>query len=496
MKLLNLYVVWLSIVLIGVVFTGCKDEASTTGGVLDANSSTDIWEQGDVVEPVSDGVVFPDTGVGGNKDVEEEGSDTGEGAEDVSEPVEDVTTEEDAEEPIEDISEPVEDVVACVEEPHFPSNTESVDLGGPAPNGVSPPSLVWNGMDMALFWEQNDENGDPTVYFARMAVDGSFVNEPTVLWIGAAPQRIAWTGEEYGVFYGVLEEPNSTLRFQRVDEQGALVGDPVIVATGSEGTGLYMKGMAYGDGVYTIFWNENTGYSPTYHQEFDNIGGALSSLKDVGPGVLALVGGEVEEADELVGVKDAVWTSSGVASVVRVDSSVEGPSHWLVIYDASGLAAVAHPVPVGTELDYLQEAQLHWNGTTFAVLQAGNNTNAEESSFETYFSVVDPVEGAGSSVALSGGTAVFPRMAYTGDEYGVVWQGAGAAGLHFVSVGVDGLPEEEVGVVMISDEEGTGEMLPLMGWTGDRFVVSWISYAGADVLAYNSHVLFGNPQCP
>jgi hypothetical protein len=348
-------------------------------------------------------------------------------------------------------------------------------------------------MDLALFWYKNDNGGTPTAYFARMDLDGSFTVELQTLWTGAGLQRVEWTGSEYVAFYGVSDESNPTLWLQRVSEDGALVGAPVLLATASEGVGagIYISGLGYSEDVFTVFWFENTGYSPTYHQRFTTAGGALSPPTDFAPELVAMIQYSVPDVGDLVSIKDAALSPLGMASIVRAESPTAGPGHWLVLHADSGEATNLFPIPIDTPLDYLQHAELVWNGTGFGVIQAGQPTNDADGNFEVYFSLVDMTEGASPSIALSGGTGVFPQMVYTGEEYGIVWQGAGMEGILFARIGADGTPDQELGVVVAGDQEEAGDMLPFIIWVNDRYVVSWSAWGGV----YNSYVVFSNPIC-
>jgi hypothetical protein len=133
-----------------------------------------------------------------------------------------------------------------------------------------------------------------------------------------------------------------------------------------------------------------------------------------------------------------------------------------------------------------------WTGDEWAVIYQESVVSG--SIFELFVAFIS-ADGAtvNETVMVSepGEHAVFPDIAAHPGGVTVVWQSGAVDGVLTRTIGLDHQLQD---IVPASTEETAGALLPLITWTGERLVVAWASYT--EELGYRGLVVFGEPVCP
>jgi hypothetical protein len=132
--------------------------------------------------------------------------------------------------------------------------------------GDQKPAIAWTGSEFAMVWEAfvGVTSGDLDLYFRRISTAGELIGleirlTDTGAWFHP---RIAWTGSEFGVVFGI---PVPALFFSRVNPVGEVVRRdvrltdfsmdsdwPVITWTGSEFGVVWLAGPESGERTVTF----------------------------------------------------------------------------------------------------------------------------------------------------------------------------------------------------------------------------------------------------
>lgn len=121
------------------------------------------------------------------------------------------------------------------------------------------PSLVWNGTEYALGWEDS-RSGTQELYFVRLDATGAKIGSDTAITTRLfSPWNMAWDGTGYGLAWSDNRDGNLEIYFTRLDATGARVlpdvritDDPEIsratsLAWTGSGWGLAWTDLEYGN---------------------------------------------------------------------------------------------------------------------------------------------------------------------------------------------------------------------------------------------------------
>ena len=126
-----------------------------------------------------------------------------------------------------------------------------------APTGSRAPIMVWTGENYALTW-QDQRDGNFEIYFARLAPDGTRLDETDVRVSNAdldsLNPHIAWNGFEYAVVWNDRRDGNHEVYFRRVSAEGVPIGGELRITTLAGGS--FDPMIVWSGREYAIFWSD------------------------------------------------------------------------------------------------------------------------------------------------------------------------------------------------------------------------------------------------
>jgi hypothetical protein len=128
-------------------------------------------------------------------------------------------------------------------------------------------SLTWTGSEYGISWEDNRDNGNPEIYFARLDSEGNKIGSDvrvTYHTTRSVAPSLVWTGSEYGISWEDARDWRSEIYFARLDSSGNKIGSDIRITYDdlySEYPSLVWSGSEYGvswddhrDGNYEIYF--------------------------------------------------------------------------------------------------------------------------------------------------------------------------------------------------------------------------------------------------
>ena len=174
-----------------------------------------------------------------------------------------------------------------------------------------------------------------------------------------------------------------------------------------------------------------------------------------------------------------------VAAVILESSTASPADFWMLDGEPRALHALS---------DRLSNTDpaIAWTGDEWAVVY--QESESQGSVFELFVAFIS-ADGStvNDTVMVSepGEHAVFPDIVAHPAGVTVVWQTGSSDGVVTRTIRPDRAMSE---VTPVSTTATPGALLPLVAWTGERLVVAWASYT--EELGYRGLVVFGDVVCP
>ncbi len=400
------------------------------------------------------------------------------------------------------------------------------------PAASSSPQVVWNGSEYGVFWTDM-RSGSPELLFARVDRSGTILQSDTVVApVGAA--RVAWSGGEYGVLWtsgGGVEfarvSPVGAIIGSPVSHTGN-VGVAPLTWTGGEYAVSFMKdgkpyfttldatgnslGEAVLDGEINVFgqprhaWN-GTHYATvwkTWDLEYLEADAYFNQIvcdcPDADGDGASVCDGDCDDSDALSypgapelcdGVtnncNDPGWPDTSTA---EVDSDGDGFS--ACAGDCNDASNTSYPgateVCDGQDQDCGGDLDMPSCDTTcddleLAVAPPASSGSGDVELGDFGYIVVWSENGQVVSRKLHSdghpdgmqtyiSTGSNPSLAWTGEDYGVVWTDnrSGKSAVYFSRLDDNGIPM--VVDVLVTDGSGSAGD-PNLLWTGTEFAMVW-----------------------
>jgi hypothetical protein len=318
------------------------------------------------------------------------------------------------------------------------------------------PALVWNGAGYGLVW--NDaRDGNLEIYFSRLDPYGETVIgevRVTDAPVDSFEPSLVWTGGEYAVGWCDNRTGSPEAYFSRLDASGAMLGGEVVL------------GSCRTNGNASVAWN-GFEYAVAWVDAASEI--RLARLDDEG----VVVGTDIRLSD-----------GGGTARAPFLAWS--GAEYGVAWQDRDGLGQIqifftrvsAAGVEVGGENAITmtstpsRKASLAWTGSGYGVAYAegsGDSRHVLLARLDASGGLVGSPEQVTDAQAASGDR---PIVAWTGDEYGLVWRDTrdGNDEVYFARVDAAG---DEIGAEMRLTDSGADSVTPTLGWTGTEYGLAW-----------------------
>jgi len=268
---------------------------------------------------------------------------------------------------------------------------------------------------------------------------------------------LVWTGSEYGVSWHDSRDGNNEIYFARLDASGNKIGADVRVTTDvsySQSPSLVWTGSGYG-----VSWQDyRDGSDEIYFTRLDASG--------------AKIGSDVRVTNDSAGslYPSLVWTGSEYG-MSWADNRGGNYEIYFARLDASG-SKIGSDVRVTNYIATSMRPSLVWTGSEYGV----SWYDIRDGNAEIYFGRLDASGSKiGSDVRVTDYdtlSSAFPRLAWTGSEYGLSWRDTrdGNSEIYFVRIGASGT---KIGSDMRVTNAALDSVYPSLVWTGSEYGVSW-----------------------
>jgi hypothetical protein len=118
-------------------------------------------------------------------------------------------------------------------------------------------SLVWSGSEYGLCWE-DDTTGNIKIYFTTLSDRGVLLSSEVAVASGTAQSRfpsLVWNGTEYAIAWQDNRSGDNEIYFGRISEMGALIVSDIRITT-DPGQSEYPRIISNGN-EYAIAWQDN-----------------------------------------------------------------------------------------------------------------------------------------------------------------------------------------------------------------------------------------------
>ncbi len=269
--------------------------------------------------------------------------------------------------------------------------------------------------------------------FALMACDGAqdWVDtdsfKPSLVRVGDG-YAAAWEHQVPGEWSWVIH-------FGRWDAAGAAVGAPVALNLAVDGDASDAA-LAFDGAGFGVAWQSRSGAgSGVWFAKLDAAGAVTSGPQQIG----ALPAGYADRTSR----PRLRWTGAGFA-LVWARHEGDGYSTMLARFDAAG-AATGDPVVIAAPADGAPRSELAWDGAALALVLT--DRHGDDALLRTFTPAGGPV--ADLSLPAQGIERV--SVAWSGQAWGVAWEGRAMAEVSFAAVAPDGTASTPV---VLSDVQG------------------------------------------
>jgi hypothetical protein len=330
-----------------------------------------------------------------------------------------------------------------------------------------PPRIAFSGIEFGVVWarEPNPDNGE--IFFSTVAADGSSHSaEPYRVTDNARDDGrpgIVWSGSQWLVAWVHRPEAGGQVLVSAIQPSPVLISDPIIIAE----TGGHMSSLDIIEADGQVAIAHDTFISPNNAMVFQLLEGDGTPIGT--PLTVDLEGTHMT-------LPSLAWNGTQWGLVWQDER--EGFDETGIYYasiNADG-TAVETPVPVVTTGSYAnRKPSLAWSGTAYGLTYHRQNAVEEP---EIYFQLLAP-DGSpvGSEMQLTNsdeGGNESPDLAFTGSEFGLLYNASGALALFrlntdgsFVSENID-----------LNDPAHPVMGTPAIVWNGYSYAVSWEGHEG------------------
>lgn len=124
-------------------------------------------------------------------------------------------------------------------------------------------SIAWNSLEYAVVWRDEREPGNSEIYFARLDETGAKIGDG--LRVTAEPgysgqPKVVWTGTEYGIAWRDDRDGNPEIYFTRIAADGTSQAVPTRV-TDTPGPSV-SPAMGWTGAEYVVVWREEVAAAP------------------------------------------------------------------------------------------------------------------------------------------------------------------------------------------------------------------------------------------
>lgn len=332
------------------------------------------------------------------------------------------------------------------------------------------PALVWSGSGYGIVWHDYRKGGGPEVYFAKAdqagkkTVNDVMLSSNNINKISYSP-AIAWTGSQYGVVwseYSRLDSENANgcyLYFARLNADGVKQGENISITSDNYGTCPSQPSIVWTGSEYGIAWHEN-------RQGAENSRVYFTHLNAQGE----KQGADVQVTDMANSEESSIaWSGSEYGIVWQAGEP--NPEIYFARLNADGVKQ-GDDIKVSNTGDSSLYADLVWHGSGYAIVWQDYDASGIR---QIYFTKLDPngiKQVSDITVTSNSGLdySVVPSLAWTGFEYGVVWQQTGSF-IYFVRLDANGT-KKSVESKISDNRVGVAER-SIIAWNGSKYGAVW-----------------------
>lgn len=272
----------------------------------------------------------------------------------------------------------------------------------------------------------------------------------------------AWTGTEYGVAWQDNRSGASQIYFARVAADGTRMGGDLLVS--GSGIGVQYVGLAWSGSEFGIAWSDNR--DGDYEIYFARVSAQG-----------AKVGSEVRITTStgvsfLAGRNPLTW--SGAAYGLTWSDQRDGN------YETYFARLSATGAKIGSDLRVTNDgatslyASIAFSGAEYGLVWQDNRTG----NYEVYFARVSASGakvGGDMRLTTAGSSAEYPFLCWGPGQWGVTWHDSrdGAAEVYFTQVNGSGV---EQGDDVRLTAAPSAASLPALAWSGSEYAVVWADY--------------------
>ncbi len=334
------------------------------------------------------------------------------------------------------------------------------------------PSMVWNGSEYAVAWQEDTHGGNDEIYFRRISEDGT--PHDTEMRVTDAPSvsenpSLVWNGNEYGVAWrddrDAVRDPTEPLvlaheiYFKRISDLGVPLGADVRITNElfiSHPPSLEWTGTEYG-----LSWSD------------DNYAGTVSDLNFR----------QISESGELIGSVVRVG-AGGESSLVWAESgygmswTYAGEMYFGKMSPSGSITGVVTRITDSPSLS--NDGSLVWTGSEYGMSWVDYRDDGTNS--EIYFArLSDSGALLAAEIRLTETSPVYlenaygPSIVWTGSEYAISWDDNHDGGtwnneIYFGRISESGTL---VGPNLRVTNNEFSSKTPSLVWTGRGYGISW-----------------------
>ena len=357
-------------------------------------------------------------------------------------------------------------------------------------------SVVWNGQEYGVAWT---DNTDSLLHFRRFFADGTpAAPVVTPTFRQALPNyapSLVWNGTGYGVAWVAANTSYWQLYFARLNADGSMIGGETKVSfVGlAETTNVTDPALAWSGSGYAAVWDHYVG-AATNNDTFATLLNPDGTIANSGASHDLVISNAVSTQ-----YQPAVAWSAGAGKYLIVWADFRsGVKYelWGATLTTAGAISLNGSLVSGTG-SALNPQLVDAGGSLGLVWYDSRDGNQE-----TYFARLSAAAGLlsklGADVRLTNDPANSntPQIAWTGAEFGVVWQDTRNGGNYetwFQRVSVDGVAQ---GTALQVSHTGNGQS-PAAAFGRYGYLISFSANGSANqVQAWGCNTVTSPPSCP
>jgi len=297
---------------------------------------------------------------------------------------------------------------------------------------------------------------------------------PVTQSTSASTPSIAWTGNEYGIAWSDFRDGNFEIYFARMAADGTKLGADVKVS--ASGSSAYGPSLVWTGTQYGVSWTDNR--DGNYEIYFARLN--ASGVKQ---------GADVRitnDAENSVAQESGSLAWSGNEYGVAWTDDRDGNTEVYFARISSAGVKLGADLRVTSDANSSDYPKIAWSGSGYGVVWEDNR----DGNYEVYFARISSAgvkQGADVRLTSATGLSVSPSVTWGGGEWGVAWYDARDAGgyeTYFTRVNTSGA---EVGADVRLTYATGSSLYPDLAWTGSEYAIAW--YENRD--GGNTEIYFG-----